>query len=753
MVYQSKKSLNTMKIRLSRIFLLQVLTLFLSQSVYSQQHISGEEEKKIDDLISKMTLDEKVGQLVQIVGIDTEKEKLVRTADVGSILIGTGAGPEEINRIQKIAVEETKLGIPLLFANDVIHGYHTIFPIPLAEASSWNPDLVREACGIAAFESASEGTHWTYAPMVDIARDPRWGRIMEGSGEDPYLGSVFSSARVKGFQGDNIKDKTKIAACSKHYVAYGGAEGGRDYNTVDISERTLREVYLPPFHSAVNSGVASIMSAFNDLNGIPASANHFTLTQVLRKEWNWDGVVISDYNSIGEIIFHRYAKDKNEAALKGFKAGVDIDMVGNTIEGDVYSPHLKNLVEQGFISEDRINESVRNVLRMKFKLGLFENPYTDIDYYKENNLSNTYKDSIALQLAKESIVLLKNDNNLLPLKKDIGKIALIGPLANNNSDVMGTWAGAGNPDNVVPIFQGLKNLLSERTEINFIQGCNFNDTDTSGFNEAIETANNSDVVIMVVGESRDMSGEAASKTDLNIPWIQEELVKRIYRTGKPVVVVLMNGRPLTINWTSENIPAIIEAWYLGNQSGNAIAQVLFGEYNPSGKLPITFPRSAGQIPIYYYQKSTGRPIDMENKYTSKYLDSPNTPLYPFGYGKSYTTFTYNNIKINKNFMSNVDSNYVTVDITNSGKFNGEEVVQLYIRDEFASVTRPVKELKGFKKIKLKPGETKTVSFKIIPDMLSFLDKDLKPVVECGEFTVMIGGNSIDLFSTSFEVIE
>jgi len=753
MVYRSKKSFKTMKMYFTKICQLLVITLFLSQYSYSQQNLTTEEEKRIDELISKMTLDEKVAQLVQVVGINKDKEDLVRNAKVGSILIGTRGGPKEANRIQKIAVEKTRLGIPLLFANDIIHGYHTIFPIPLAEASSWNPELVKEACGIAAFESAAEGTHWTYAPMVDIARDPRWGRIMEGSGEDPFLGSVFASARVKGFQGNNLKDKTKIAACSKHYVAYGGAEGGRDYNTVDISERTLREVYLPPFHSAVTSEVASIMSAFNDLNGIPASANFFTLTEVLRNEWNWGGVVISDYNSNGEIINHRFAEDKKYAALKSFTAGVDIDMVGDTIDGDIYSPHLKNLVEQGMISEDRINESVRNVLRMKFNLGLFENPYTDIEFYKENNLSKTYKDSVALQLAKESIVLLRNKNNLLPLKKDSGKIALLGPLANNNTDVMGTWAGAGEPDDVVSIFQGLKNLLPESVEINFVQGCNFNDSDTSGFDEAIETAKNSDVIIMVIGEQRGMSGEASSKTDLNIPEVQEELIKRIYKTGKPLVVILMNGRPLTINWISENIPAVIEAWYLGSQTGNAIAQVLFGEYNPSGKLPVTFPRSTGQIPIYYYQKSTGRPFKEGDKFTSKYLDSPNTPLYPFGYGLSYTTFNYENIKIDKNKISNDESNYVSVDVTNKGKFTGEEVVQLYIRDEFASVTRPVKELKGFQKIKLNPGETKTVSFKIMPSMLSFLDKDMKSIVEPGDFTVMIGGNSVDLISRSFEVIE
>ncbi|MDO8548614.1 MAG: glycoside hydrolase family 3 C-terminal domain-containing protein, partial [Ignavibacteria bacterium] len=611
-------------------------------------------------------------------------------------------------------------------------------------------------CEIAAFEASSEGTHWTYAPMVDIARDPRWGRIMEGSGEDPYLGSIMASSRVKGFQGDDLKDKTKIGACSKHYVAYGGAEGGRDYNTVDISEHTLREVYLRPFHAAVETGVASIMSAFNDLNGIPASGNYFTLTEVLRNEWKWDGVIISDWNSIGELVKHRFAKDKKDAALKGFTAGVDIDMAGDTIDGNVYSPHLKNLVEEGLISEDKIDESVRRVLKMKYKLGLFEDPYVDIEFFKNNTGKvggKSYKDSIALQLAKESIVLLKDENNLLPIKKNIKSIALIGPLANNPEDVLGVWSAAGKPDDVVTVLQGLKNLLGDNTEINFVKGCNINDDDTSGFKEAVEMAKKSDVVILVVGEEREMSGEAASKTDLNIPGVQEELVKRIYSTGVPTIVVLMNGRPLTLNWISESISALVEAWFLGDQTGNAIAQVLFGDYNPSGKLPITFPRSTGQIPIYYYQKSTGRPVIEENKYTSKYLDSPNTPLYPFGYGLSYTTFSYNNIRMDKNRINKNDLVTVSVDVTNTGKLEGEEVVQLYIQDEFASITRPVKELKGFQKINLKPGDTKTVSFKITPDMLSFLDKDLNPIVEPGKFNIMIGGNSVDLITTSFEVTE
>ena len=738
---------------------LYTFLVFFSLSVF----LSAQEnyEAEIEELLSKMTLDEKVAQLVQVVGMNEEKEKLIRDSKVGSVLIGTRMGPEEANRIQKIAVEDSRLGIPLLFANDIIHGYHTTFPIPLAEASSWNPELVKLACEIAAFEAASEGTHWTYAPMVDICRDPRWGRITEGSGEDPYLGSVMSSARVNGFQGNDLKDKTTIAACSKHYVAYGGAEGGRDYNTADISERTLREVYLPPFHATVNTGAASIMSAFNDLNGIPASGNYFTLTEILRNEWKWDGVVISDYNSVGELIKHRFAEDKKEAALKGFTAGVDIDMVGDTIDGDVYSPYLKNLVNKGLISIEQINKSVRNVLRMKFKLGLFDNPYTDIEFYQNNNLEKSYKDSIALQIAKESIVLLKNvghpglggKNNILPLTKSINSIALIGPLADNQEDLLGSWAAAGKPENVVTVLQGLKNLLSDGVEINYAKGCDINDTDTSGFKEAVRIADESDVIILVVGEEREMTGEAASRTDLNIPGVQEELVKRIHSLGKPVVVVLMNGRPLTINWISENIPAIVEAWFLGDQTGNAVARVLFGDYNPSGKLPITFPRSTGQIPVYYYQKHTGRPFDAEDKYTSKYLDSPNTPLYPFGYGLSYTTFNYKNIKADKTRINKNDFVTVSVDVTNTGELQGEEVVQLYIQDEFASVTRPVKELKGFQKIYLEPGEIKTVKFRITSDMLSFLDKDLKPVIEPGKFNVMIGGNSIDLISTTFEITE
>ncbi len=709
-------------------------------------------EKRIDSVLVKMTLDEKIGQLIQFVGMDSAKERLIRNEQIGSVLIGL-RGPAACNRIQKIAVEETRLGIPLIFANDIIHGYHTTFPVPLAEASSWNPQLVKESCRISAFESASQGTRWTYAPMVDIARDPRWGRIVEGSGEDPYLGSIFAAARVDGFQGDQLDAKTGVAACPKHYVAYGGAEGGRDYNTVDISERTLREVYLPPYQAAVRHGAASIMSAFNDLNGVPASANHFTLTGILRDEWNWDGVVISDYNSVGELVRHHFAEDMKEAALRGFKAGVDIDMVGDSIDGNPYAPNLKNLVEAGRISENEIDNSVRNVLRMKFRLGLFDNPYTDTSYFKENNLSQDYKDSIALRLAEESIVLLKNDKNLLPLSRDVKRIALIGPFSDNNNDPVGPWAGGYNPENVVSILQGLKNIVNDSIIIDFVKGCNVNDSDYTGFDAAVEAAGKADVVIFTAGESKDMSGEAESKTDLNIPFIQAELLKKVYAEGKPVVVVLLNGRPLTVNWISENIPALIESWYLGNQTGNALAQVIFGYYNPSGKLPVTFPRSTGQIPLYYYHKFTGRPFDREDKYTSKYTDSPVTPLYPFGYGLSYTSFSYDTILVSKRRVNKNESLKVSVNVKNTGRYMGEEVVQLYIRDDFASVTRPVKELKGFKKLNILPGEIKKVEFEITPDMLSFLDINMNKVVEPGTFTVYIGGNSADLISSSFEVVE
>jgi beta-glucosidase len=708
-------------------------------------------ERRIDSVISKMSLKEKVGQLVQVVGEPDYLEDLIKEGRVGSILINTGI-PGEVNRLQKLAVESGQK-IPLLFAHDVIHGYYTIYPIPLGEAASWNPGIAKEDAHLAAMEAASQGTKWTFAPMVDIARDPRWGRITEGSGEDPYLGSIMASARVDGFQGNNLKDPYSIAACAKHYVAYGAAQAGREYNTVDISERTLREIYLPPFKAAVDAGVLTIMSAFNDLNGIPASANYHTLTEILKDEWNFKGLVVSDYNSIGELISHGIAKNKYEAAKEAFLAGVDVDMVGDTVVGNSYLPNLEKLVKERKITDNQIDESVRRVLRVKFRLGLFEHPFTDTLFYKKNLISKEERENIVRKSARESIVLLKNKNNLLPLKKDIGSIALIGPLADDQQDPLGAWDCAGNPQNVVTLLNGISNKISSSTKVNYVKGCGIDDSVETDFDNAVNAAKKSDVVIMAVGESRDMSGEAASRVNLGLPGAQEKLVRKIYELGKPVVIILMNGRPLTIDWISEHIPAVLETWFLGDQAGNAIADVLFGDYNPSGKLPVTFPRSVGQIPIFYNQKNTGRPANPNDKFTSKYLDSPVTPLYPFGYGLSYTSFSYKNIKVNKSKISKNDSLNVSVDVTNTGKLGGEEVVQLYIHDRVRSVTPPVKELKGFRKIHLNPGETKTVSFKITPGMLTFLNKQLKPVIEPGTFDAMIGGNSVDLISTSFEVEE
>jgi len=728
------------------IYYILIISIIFLNEIHSQIdnksffHESIEKNNILDSLLSEMTTAEKVGQLTQIVGKDKVSKELIKEGKIGSYLIGID-GAIKANEIQKIAVEETRLGIPLVFANDVIHGYNTIFPIPLAEASSWNPDLIEKASSIAAIEAAAEGTHWTYAPMVDIARDPRWGRIMEGSGEDPYLGSILAKARVRGFQGTSIGNKNNIAACAKHFVGYGNAEAGKDYNTVDISERSLREIFLPPFKSAVDIGVETLMSGFNDLNGIPASANKFILKKILRNEWGFSGFVISDYNSIGEIIPHGIAEDKKEAAKKGFLAGVDVDMVGDTIIGNIYMDNLSDLASQGIISESLLDNSVRKVLDFKYRLGLFDNPYVDIKYYENNMPSKVYIDKIARKLAQESIVLLKNENNILPLSKDVGKIALIGPLADNKDDLLGNWACDGRAENVVSILEGIKNKISGKSELVYTKGCEVLEKSPNNIRDAVELSKSSDAVILVVGEAKWESGEAASKTNLNISEIQMELIKEVSKTNKPIILVLLNGRPLTIPWIDKNIEAVIEAWYLGDQSGNAIADVIFGDYNPSGKLPVTFPRSVGQIPIYYNSKNTGRP-PTEYKYTSKYLDEEVTPLYPFGYGLSYTEFEYSNLQLNIDTLS--DGNLeVTIDIQNTGSYDGDEIIQLYIRDIVASVTRPIKELKRFRKIRCLAGEKVNVKFQLNRNDFSLLDVELNKIVEPGNFDIMVGKNSVE----------
>ncbi len=692
-------------------------------------------DKRIEDLLSRMTLEEKIGQLCQYSGFTSEYEKMIMEGRIGSLLNVFGA--EETNRIQKIAVEKTRLGIPLILGLDVLHGYKTIFPIPLGLASTWDPDIVRKTASIAAAEAAAEGIRWTFAPMVDIARDPRWGRIAEGAGEDPYLGSVMAKAYVEGFQGRELSDLSAMVACPKHYVAYGGAEGGRDYNTVDISERTLREVYLPPFKAAVEAGAGTIMSAFNDLNGIPASANPFTLKTILRDEWGFEGFVVSDWNAIGELINHGIAGDIFEAAEKALKAGVDMDM-----QGDVYRRTLIQLVKDGRMSEERINEAVRRILKIKFKLGLFERPYVDPERAKRIVKCKEHIEA-ALEAARKSIVLLKNDGSLLPLRRDIESIAVIGPLADDREAPLGPWSCLGDPRDVVTVLEGIKSRASAETRVLYAKGCDVDGESIEGFKEAVEVARRCKVAILVVGESRDMSGEAACRAFLGLPGVQEELVKTVYEARVPIVEVLMNGRPLSISWSAEHIPAIVEAWFPGIQAGYAIADVLFGNYNPGGKLPATFPHTVGQVPIYYNHKNTGRPPSPD-RWTSKYLDIPYTPLFPFGHGLSYTRFEYSDLEISPREVEPKDVVKIKLKVKNIGDREGDEVVQLYVNDVVASVTRPVKELKGFKRITLKPGEEKTVEFVLTLEMLSFLNHEMRRVVEPGLFKVMVGSSSEDI---------
>ncbi|MEG8989696.1 beta-glucosidase BglX [Ignavibacteria bacterium 4148-Me] len=732
--------------------------LFLFFIAYSMNAQVKRFEQRVDSILSLMTLEEKVGQLVQFTGgtdtgTKTPKpkeghEELIRQGKIGSLLNIFGA--EETKRLQKIAVEESRLKIPLIFGLDVIHGFKSTFPVPIAEASSWNPKLIEFSARMQAIEASAAGVHWTFNPMVDIARDPRWGRIVEGSGEDPYLGSVMAAARVKGYQGDDLSAENTILACAKHYAAYGAAEGGRDYNTVDISERTLREIYLPPYKAAVEANVGSLMASFNEIGGVPSSANQFLMTKVLRDEWNSDAFVVSDWNSIGELVPHGIAKDLKQAAELAINATVDMDM-----EGNAYFNHLVELVREGKVDVKLIDNAVRRVLLAKFKLGLFDNPFKYCDENREKKIVLS-KEMIEAtkKVALESIVLLKNENNLLPLKKDLKSIAVIGPLANSKDDPLGPWAQQGEPQNVVSVLEGIKNKLGNKVKINFAEGCSITGKDKSGFSKAIKAVKNSEVAIVVLGESRDMSGEAQSRATLDLPGVQEDLIKELYKTKKSIVVVLMNGRPLTINWISENIPAILETWFLGIQCGNAIADVLFGDYNPNGKLPVSFPKYVGQIPLYYNHKNTGRPYNhVQPQYTSFYNDFTIEPLYPFGYGLSYTKFEYSNLNLNKNQIKKDESLKVSVDVKNTGKYEGEEVVQLYIRDLVGSVTRPVKELKDFMKIKLKPGETKKVEFIITPDKLKFYDINMNYVVEPGDFKVFVGTNSVDVLESSFTIVE
>jgi beta-glucosidase len=736
--------------KLIRLLLMLVVVVLLTAPAFrSQSQPSGDVEKQINALLARMTLEEKLGQLQQLDGeangnFRPEHVELVRKGLLGSTL--NVRGVKNTNDLQRIAVEQSRLKIPVIFGFDVIHGYRTVFPIPLGEAASWDPATVKRAASIAAAEARAAGVHWTFAPMVDIARDARWGRIAEGSGEDPYLGSVMAQARVQGFQGPDYSANDKVVACAKHWVAYGAAEAGRDYNTTDISERTLREVYFPPFKAAVDAGVGTFMSAFNSLNGVPASANPFTLTDVLRGEWKFDGFVVSDYTSVEELIKHGLADDGATAAAEALNAGVDMEMVSR-----LYNQHASTLMGQTRLTQQTIDEAVRRILRIKFRLGLFDRPYADEAREREVIFSSANV-AAARETATRSMVLLKNEKTLLPLSKKIGSIALIGPLADSQKDVIGSWTGDGKAEEAITLLQGLKAKVP-LAKINYAKGCEVGCDRVDGFEEAVRTARESDVVILAVGESAEMSGEAASRSSLDLPGRQLDLVKAVQAAGKPTILVLMNGRPLTINWIAENTPAILETWFAGTQAGNAIADVLFGDVNPGGKLPVTFPRAVGQVPLYYNHFNTGRPPDINNKYTSKYLDVPWTPLFPFGYGLSYTQFKITNLQLSAQRIPANGKLTVSVDLENVGTRSGDEVVQLYIRDVAASMTRPVKELKGFERVTLGPGEKKRVEFALTAEHLGFYNRLMRFVVEPGEFKVMVGPNSQDLIESSFQVVE
>ncbi|NNJ82418.1 MAG: beta-glucosidase BglX [Flavobacteriaceae bacterium] len=721
-------------------------------------------EQEIDALLAKMTLEEKIGQMNLYSGFydatgpapeggsAATKYEHLKKGWVGAMLNVRGA--EETRKLQEIVVNESRLGIPLIFGLDVIHGQKTLAPVPLAEAASWDMELIKKSAAIAANEAAAEGVHWTFAPMVDISYDPRWGRVMEGGGEDPYLGAKIATARVKGFQGDDLSSTSTIAACAKHFAGYGFAEAGRDYNTVDIGTYTLYNRVFPPFKAAVDAGVRTFMNGFHLLNGTPVTGSAKLQREILKGKWGFDGFVVSDWGSVAEMIAHGHAKDSTHAAQIGVKAGSDMDMASGS-----YLKNLVGLVKDGKIDEANIDEAVRRILKVKMELGLFEDPYkySNLEREKERIYHPDHQAGV-LEMAKKSIVLLKNEGNLLPLSKDQKGIVVIGDLADDKDSPLGSWRLASENNTAVSVLEGMDAITKEYQyvqgpkvflEASFLQHVKINETDTNGIKEAVEAAKNAEVVVMVLGEHGFMSGESRSRTNIDLPGLQLKLLKEVYEVNQNVVLVLMNGRPLALPWEAENIPSILETWQLGSQSGNAIAQVLFGDENPSGKLPMTFPRSVGQVPIYYNAYSTGRPVNKEgNVFWSHYADEENSPLYAFGHGLSYTTFDYSNLNINANDPKNIR---VSVTITNSGARAGEEVVQLYLHDPVSTLVRPVKELKGFRKIALEPGDSQTISFSLTDKELGIYNRDYEWVVEAGEFRVMVGGSSEKGLTGSFEV--
>lgn len=712
--------------------------------------------QKVDSVLKLMTLDEKIGQMNQYssdfaatgpITNDGEKQEQIRKGMIGSFLNVTGV--DHTRTLQNVALQ-SRLKIPLLFGQDIIHGYRTIFPIPLGQAASWDMNSITESERIAATEASASGIHWVFTPMLDISRDPRWGRVMEGSGEDTYLGSCIATARVKGLQGNGLGSVDAVMACAKHFVGYGAAVGGRDYNSVDMSLRQLYQFYLPPFKAAADAGVATFMNSFNDLNGIPATANVMLIRNILKEDWKFNGFVVSDWGSIGEMVNHGYAENNYDAAMLAANAGCDMDM-----ESRSYISNLARLVNDGKVKMSAIDESVKRILQKKFELGLFDNPYKFCNEEREKKEWNNDKNlQLEEDMAKKSIVLLKNENQILPLNMEIKNIALIGPLVKAIKEHLGFWSYDWNDDTarIATLYDAVKNKLSTDSQLFYSKGCNIGDSDTSGFAEAVQTALKADVVVLYVGEKRNASGEAKSKSNIHLPGVQEDLIKAIYATGKPCIVLIGAGRPLIFNWTAEHVPAILYTWWLGTRGANAIADILFNEYNPSGKLPISFPRSEGQIPIYYNHFNTGRPAknDSDVIYVSAYTDLPNSPAFPFGYGLSYTSFTYSNIELDKQVIKSGETITASVTVTNTGKYDGKETVQLYLRDLFASVVRPVKELKNFQQIFLKAGESKTINFKISIDDLKFYNDKLQYIYEPGEFKIYMGSNSRDLKEAAFE---
>ena len=715
-------------------------------------------EAKVNELLLKMTLEEKIGQVEQLTsyGYSDDMVSLIKSRGVGSIL--NEVNPEVINKLQKVAVDSTRLGIPIIFARDVIHGFKTIFPVPLGQAATWNPQLIEDGGRVAALEATSAGVRWTFAPMLDISRDHRWGRIVESLGEDPYLASVLGAAMVRGFQGENLTAPTSMVACAKHFVGYGAAEGGRDYNAVVISDEQMRNIYLPPFKAAVEAGCATVMTAFQDINGIPASGHEFLLKQVLRKEWGFDGVVVSDWSSIGQMTNQGYVKDNAGAAIQGINVGVDMDMMGH-----VYSGHLIKLIEDGKVKEQTLDDAVRNILRLKFKMGLFDNPYVNMEnanvFYTNDYLAKAKQASI------ESIILLKNEKGILPLNENVKSVAIIGPMADAPHEQMGTWVFDGEKERTITPLAALREEYGDKVKINYVQALTHSrDNSKAEFAKAVAAAKSSDVVLLFVGEESILSGEAHCLADISLKGAQNELIAELAKTGKPIVLIVMAGRAVEIYRQLPLVDAFLYAFHPGTMGGAAIADLLFGKAVPSGKLPVTYPKMVGQSPIYYNHKSIGRAADGRQVMiddikieaqqtslgnTSYYLDAGDKPLFPFGYGLSYTTFEYSDLKLSAKEIGKNENLKVTCTIKNSGKYDAAEVVQLYIRDVTASVIRPVKELKGFQKINLKAGELQTVEFTITPNCLKFWNNDNQFIYEPGDFKIWIAPNSVEGLEAEF----